>query len=210
MFSLFNYAVVFVGIVHVILTLYILRKNIHEKEFVKTIKESLLTLIFLAFIVNVTGTVLKSISLGNIKEIYTVYPALIDTVGDVGSVVGSTATTKLALGLLKPSFSAMRDHTTQILSAWLASIIMFVFFPVLSLLVNESFTAHAFLAFTSFLIITNLIAVGAIVLISYAISILTFQKGLDPDNFVIPIESSLADSITSAALLVALLLIRPM
>jgi mgtE-like transporter len=196
MFSLFNYAVAFVGLAHVILTLYILKKNIHEKEFVKTIKESLLTLIFLAFIVNVTGTLLKNISLGNTKEIYTVYPALIDTVGDVGSVVGSTATTKLALGLLKPSFSAVRDHATQIFSAWSASIIMFVFFPVLSLLVNESFTIHAFLVFTSFLMITNLIAVGAIVLISYAVSILAFQKGLDPDNFVIPIESSLADSVT--------------
>jgi len=53
-------------------------------------------------------------------------------------------------------------------------------------------------------------AVTAIVLISYAVSILTFKKGLDPDNFVIPIESSLADSITSIALLVALFLVNYM
>jgi len=54
--------------------------------------------------------------------------------------------------------------------------------------------------------ITNIIAVAAIVLLSYGVAILTFQRGLDPDNFVIPLESSLADSMTSIALLVALIL----
>lgn len=207
LYFLFKHAVVLVGLLHVILMLYILSRSIHDGEFVKTIKESFFTLVFVAFVVNVTGTILKRISLEGSKEIYTVYPALIDTVGDVGSVVGSTATTKLALGLLKPSFSAIRNHATQILSAWAASIVMFVFFSVLSLIVNGTFTPYAFLGFTSLLLTTNIIAVSAIILISYAVSILTFQKGLDPDNFVIPIESSLADSITSIALLIALFLV---
>jgi mgtE-like transporter len=207
-YFLFKYAVVFVGLLHVILTLYILSKDIHEKEFVKTIKESFLTLFLVAFIVNITGTILKSISLEGNKEVYTVYPALIDLVGDVGSVVGSTATTKLALGLLKPSFSDMPNHSMQIFGAWAASIIMSVFFSISSLFINDRLTLYLFTSFTSILLTTNIIAVSAIILISYAVSILTFQKGLDPDNFVIPIESSLADSITSMALLTALFLIR--
>jgi len=202
-----SYIVVSVAFIHVLLVLYILQRNIHDKEFAKTLKESFLTLILVAFIVNVTGTVLHRISVEGKKEIYTVYPALIDTVGDVGSVVGSTATTKLALGLLKPSFSAMRNHVTQIFSAWAASIIMFVFFSAFSLVINGMFALNLFLVFTALLLIINLIAVTAIILISYAIAILTFQKGLDPDNFVIPIESSLADSLTTIALLIALFLI---
>jgi cation transporter-like permease len=43
--------------------------------------------------------------------------------------------------------------------------------------------------------------------VSFAVAILTFQKGLDPDNFVIPIESSLADTITTAGLFIMLSLI---
>jgi len=203
----FKHAAIIVGFFHVILALYILSRSIRDEEFVKTIKESLFTLISVAFIVNITGTVLKRISLEGNKEIYTVYPALIDMVGDVGSVVGSTATTKLALGLLKPSFSSMRNHVAQIFSAWAASIIMFVFFSAFSLLINGMFTLYLFLVFTALLLVTNTIAVTAIILISYAVSILTFQRGLDPDNFVIPIESSLADSITTIALLIALFLI---
>ena len=205
-----KYAVAFVGFLHVILMLYILPRNIHEEEFVKTIKESFFTVMFVAFIVNVTGTVLKSISekviVENRREIYTVYPALIDTVGSVGSVVGSTATTKLALGLLKPSFHAIRNHATRISASWTASIIMFIVYSILSLLTQGTFALHAFLSFIVLLLTTNIIAVSAIVLISYAVAILTFKNGLDPDNFVIPIESSLADSITTIALLTALLL----
>jgi mgtE-like transporter len=194
------------------LALDVLPRCIHDQGFIKTIKESLLTLVFVAFIVNVTGTILKDISeiVGSRKEIYTVYPALIDTVGDVGSVVGSTATTKLALGLLKPSFYAMRNHATRISATWTASIIMFTLYSILSLLTQGMFTLHSFLSFAALLLTVNIIAVFAIVLISYAIAILTFKKGLDPDNFVIPIESSLADSITSIALLVALFLVSYM
>ena len=202
-----SYIVVSVAFIHVLLVLYILQRNIHDKEFAKTLKESFLTLILVAFIVNVAGTVLHQISVEGKKEIYAVYPALIDTVGDVGSVVGSTATTKLALGLLKPSFSSMRNHATQIFSAWAASIVMFVFFSAFSLVISGMFALNLFLVFTALLLITNLIAVTAIILISYAIAVLTFQKGLDPDNFVIPIESSLADSLTTIALLIALFLI---
>lgn len=208
--SIGRYIVIFLGVLLITLALNVFPRCIHDQGFVKTIKESLLTLVFVAFIVNVTGTVLKGISeiVGSKKEIYTVYPALIDTVGDVGSVVGSTATTKLALGLLKPSFHAIRNHVARISATWAASMIMFIVYSVLSLLTQGMFTLHAFLTFSALLLAANVIAVSAIVLISYAVAILTFKKGLDPDNFVIPIESSLADSITSIALLVVLFLVN--
>lgn len=208
--SIGRYIVIFLGVLLITLALDVLPRCIHDQGFVKTIKESLLTLVFVAFIVNVTGTVLKGISeiVGSKKEIYTVYPALIDTVGDVGSVVGSTATTKLALGLLKPSFHAIRNHVARISATWAASMIMFIVYSVLSLLTQGMFTLNAFLTFSALLLAANVIAVSAIVLISYAVAILTFKKGLDPDNFVIPIESSLADSITSIALLVVLFLVN--
>ena len=205
-----RYIVIFLSALLIALALSVLPKCIHNQGFVKTVKESLLAIIFIAFIVNVTGTILKDISkiIGSRKEIYTVYPALIDTVGDVGSVVGSTATTKLLLGLLKPSFRAIRNHATRIFTVWIASIIMFIIYSIISLLTQGMLTLHAFLSFTALLLTANIIAFPAIVLISYAVAILTFKRGLDPDNFVIPIESSLADGITSVTLLLALFLVN--
>jgi len=204
-----SYIAISLGALLLILSLSFLPRCIHNKRFIKTIKESLSTLFFIAFVVNVTGTILKGVDeiVRSGKEIYTVYPALIDTVGDAGSVIGSTATTKLALGLLNPSFRSMRTHAPRIFATWIASIVMFILYSVMSLLTQGTLTLHAFLDFSALLLTANIIAFSAIVMISFAVAILTFRRWFDPDNFVIPIESSLADSITTIAFLVALFLV---
>ena len=203
--------VALLGLLLIILAMHSLLRNFSEKGFIKTLKESFLTLIFVAIIVNITGTVLDRINarvrMTGKSEVYIVYPALMAIIGDVGAVVGSTATTKLAVGLLHASFSDIRNHLKEIFCAWAASIIIFIFFSFLSLSIHGTVTQQLFLRFTLLLLITNVIAATAIILISYAVAILTFQKGLDPDNFVIPIESVLADSMTSVALLAALFLV---
>ncbi|MEM2971573.1 MAG: magnesium transporter [Candidatus Bathyarchaeia archaeon] len=190
-------------------TLFLL-KNARESEFLKTIKESLLTIIFVSFVVNVAGSTLGKIAetVGSEKrEIYTVYPALIDTIGDVGAVVGSTATTKLALGTLKTSFSSIKSHGTEIFGAWAASLIMYCAYSILALIIQGVFNPSNLIGFTTLLLIANLMAASCIIFVSYAVAILTYQKGLDPDNFEIPIESSMADTITSISLLAALCLV---
>ncbi|MGB9675808.1 MAG: magnesium transporter [Candidatus Bathyarchaeales archaeon] len=202
-----EYAVAAVAIAFAILALYILMRNRHEEDFVKTVKEFSFTLIVVAFIVNITGTFLYIISdviLTGRSEIYTVYPALMDLVGDVGSIIGSTATTKLTLGLLKPSLSSIKGHLNNVFGAWTASLVMFTILSTLSLSINNALSQ--FLMFTATILTANVIAVSLITLISYATAILTFHRGLDLDTFIIPIESSLADTVTSAALLVAIVI----
>lgn len=204
-----QWLVAMLGLCLMILASTSLLRNFKQKEFIKTLKESFFTLIFVAITVNITGTVLNriSVSLTRESEVYIVFPALMTIVGSVGAIVGSTATTKLAVGLLDVSFSDITNHFREIFCAWTASLIMFAFFSFLSLSICGTLTLGTFLMFTLLLVITNVIAASAIILISYATAILTFQKGLDPDNFVIPIESVLADNITLIALLVALFLV---
>ena len=48
------------------------------------------------------------------------------------------------------------------------------------------------------LLATNILAVSFIIIISFIIAISTQKRGLDPDNFVIPIESALAEGITTS------------
>jgi mgtE-like transporter len=84
---------------------------------------------------------------------------------------------------------------------------MFVVMAALSPLVNGTFSLSVFSNLVSIVLIANVIAIAGISLLSYGVSILTFQKGLDPDNFVIPIESSFADSLMTIALLIALVLV---
>ncbi len=201
-----RFAVFLLALLLVAVSLKVLWGCVHEAEFVRTIKESMMTLLIVAFLVNTTGTVVREVTgfLRDAREVFTVYPALISTVGGVSSIVGSTATTKLSLGLLEPSFPAIRNHMTRILATWAASAVMFVAYAFLSILIQGSFTTGLFLSFLTLLLLANVIAVSAIVLISFSIAIQTFNRGLDPDNFVIPVGSALADGLTSIALLAAL------
>jgi cation transporter-like permease len=201
--------VTFLGVVNFALVLYLFSKNLHEAEFIKTIRESLAALMIVAVIVSLTGTLLKGVSrFANSRiEFYTIYPALIGLISDVGSVVGSTATTKLALGMIEPRLSSIGKHSKNIVSAWVASIVMFVVLAFVALLIHGLFSPVAFYNHLLVLFVTNVVAVTLIVFISFAIAIITFQKGLDPGNFVIPIENAFAASITTLALLVALTLL---
>ncbi len=211
-FTLNHVGYYLIGIVDLIFlsaVVYILVKNFREERFVKMIKEFLVTLMFVTFIVNVTGFFLDKISARtqNGTEIYVVYPALITTIGGVGSIVGSTATTKLALGAINPSFSSIRQHLNEIGGSWIASTVMFTLYSIVSSLTREITTLGDSLKFAAQLLTTNILAVSAMVVIAYSVAISTYRRGLDPDNFVIPIESSLADSITTISLLIALTVI---
>ena len=199
-----RYLIWFLDFIFVCFVVYILIKNVNNKNFVGIIREFLLTLVLVTVIVNITGSLLDRIS-GN--TIYRVYPAIIATIGGVGSIIGSTATTKLALGLIKPTFSSIKQHLNEIGGAWLASILMFVVYAVLSSFISGATTWGALVTFTGQLLTTNVLAVSVMVVIAYAVAIFTFRHGWNPDNFVIPLESSLADTMTTAAVIIALVII---
>ena len=202
--SMGRYLILTLDLIFISFVIYIVIKNIKETKFIETIKEFLLTLMFVTIIVNITGSLLNRIS-GT--DIYSVYPAIIATIGGVGSIIGSTATTKLALGLIKPSFSSLKEHLNEIFGAWFASILMFIIYAILSSFINEPKKIVKIFLFTSQLLMTNFFAVLIMIFIAYAIAIYTFRRGWNPDNFVIPIESSLADTVTTASILLALMII---
>jgi cation transporter-like permease len=209
--------VIFVAIIPAVLILYSLSRGFHEIGFSKTIKTSILTMIIVAVIASVTGTVLQEINVGvplwkggsslYPASIFAAYPAVIELVGDAALVIGSTATTRLVLGLLDSSFPAMKNHAPQILGAWAASAVVFIPLSAASLFLTHTFELMAFYFLASVCLVTDVFAIVAITLISYAFAILTFKKGLDPDHLVIPIESALASTIASTALLAALFLL---
>ena len=202
--SIGRYLIFFIDIIFVSWVIYVIVRNIGETKFVRTIQEFIPTLLFVSFIVNVTGSLLDRI---NGTRMVAVYPAIIATIGGVGSIIGSTATTKLALGLIKPSFSSLKEHFNEIGGAWLASIVMFFVYALLSVLISGVNTLEELLVFTGQLLTTNVVAVAVMLFVAYAVAISTFRRGLNPDNFVIPVESSLADTVTTAAALLALALI---
>jgi cation transporter-like permease len=148
-------------------------------------------MVLVALIVNITGYLLEHI--GRVvwagSTLFLVYPAMIDTIGDVGAIVGSTATTKLALGSMAPSLRSLKHHRTEIVATWIASLILFTIYG----LIAGDISIITVVA-------TNVLAGGSIIVLVFVIAIASQKRGWDPDNFVIPIESAIADSITTLAL----------
>ena len=206
--SLGRYIIWVLDLIFISVLIYIFVTNIKETSYKEIIREFLLTLFFVTIIVNITGSLLNRLAgISSRKTIYTVYPAIIATIGGVGSIIGSTATTKLALGLIKPTFSSIKEHVNEIGGAWLASIVLFVVYALSSLVIIGAPTHLDLIIFASQLLFINALAVSVMIIIVYTVAIFTFRKGWNPDNFVIPLESSLADTITTAAIILALTII---
>ncbi len=120
-------------------------------------------------------------------SIVLVYPALIDTLGDVGSIVGSVMTTRLALGTLKPSLKEVMGETGIMVDASSASTAMYAIYGAVSAFTGGG--AGAFLA----VLLCQFVAFPIVALFSSATAVATHLRGLNPDNFVIPLETSLTD-----------------
>lgn len=200
------YVVISISSLSIVAAIISTTPGLKSKDFRLIVRKPMVAFVLVAFVSIVAGTVFKRISaLGLVKpEFYTAYPALVFISINVGLFVGSTATTKLALGLLKPSFRAVRNHGTQILAGWITSMIAFAILSGFSLAINGAFSVTQFGHVLAVLLTTNVIATIAVVLVSYAFAVLTFQRGLELDSFAAPIENSLAVLILTIALLVAL------
>ena len=174
-------------------------RNREKPEYSKTIREFIGTLVVVTAIVTLTGHMLGRIGekIGNTPEVYAVYPAMIDTVGDVGSIIGSTATTKLSLGFFEAEFSSIRGHLNEISYAWIGSLTLFTVYALISGSAYGSSNLPSLLAVAW---LTNLLVIPLIAIVSFGVGIITYKKGLNPDNFVIPFETSLADGITTGVL----------
>lgn len=205
-----KYAVASIAFLYIITAVIGTLQSIYNKEFRRIAKEPLVAFVVVAATTIVTGTIFKKISslASTQPELYTVYPALIFLSVNVALIVGSTATTKLALGLLKPRFRAIRNHAGQILSGWAASMIAFSVLSVLSLVVNGVFTANSIGRLIAVLFTADIIAIVTITLVAYAFAVLTFQRGLELDGFAIPVQSALAALMMTIAFFAALVLLH--
>jgi mgtE-like transporter len=134
--------------------------------------------------------------------ILVIYPALLNVTGGFGAVIGASATTRLALGTMDSSFKSIKQHVNQIAGAWIASVVMYLTIALVSVINQVSVSLTQILTFVLLILATNLFAGLFMVAIALSVAILSFHGGLNPDNFVIPIESSLADAITTLSLLI--------
>jgi len=180
--------------------------RISKPDYVTTVKESAAALSISSVLVNLTGVMLVDVTdvIRRANLVYMMYPALIDTAGDVGAIVGSMLTTKFHLGEVSPSLRSIGRISPEIRASWLASLVMYEGYGFMAWLTFASSELSVLPTVSLILLTTNIMAVLAVIVVAFATGVLTYTKGLNPDSFVIPIESALADSLTTLSLYVSI------
>ncbi len=153
--------------------------------------------------------------LGSIEETLLIYPILLFLVpilngvgGNLGAVLGARVSSSLHTGRISSTF---KDEELQENIWVMMGMGFFVFFILGIGVVSAGYLFD--LGVTSLQIFVVIIGAGfitifSITFITVAVSLWAYHKGLDPDNIVIPVETTLCDfiGIVSLALMVWLVI----
>ncbi len=175
-----------------------------EKEYWKTLRESLLAVVITTLIAMISGYSLLQIErqLEEAHGVLLIYPALIDSLGDIAASFGSITTTRLHLGLIEAKIGGIRRQLSDLVQIWFSGLTYYAIYGLTAHLIDKSLKSF-FIVIASFSMVSPLI-----ILLVYSIAILTFKKGLDPDNFVIPIETSVTDAMITVCLAILIILLH--
>ncbi len=172
---------------------------------VTIIKQSIPILIICSLIGMVSGVSMQHRieTLSLYPSILMMIPVFLEEGGNIGNIFSSRLSTKLHLGAIEPKLGAIFDIRDEIaLSAKLwVSIFPLVGFATFWIskvigLSTPSLTKMVLISTLGGFILSLLIVV-----VTFLFSILSYRKGLDPDNVSIPILTSVADAVGIIVLL---------
>ena len=135
-----------------------------------------------------------------------VIPSFIAINGNISSVLTSRLSSALHMGLVKPDFRRTKLLMRNIHAMLFVSFIAFPVIGFIGGIVNILLGASgvSLLAFTMVTTVAGLITVVMLVFVSMMFSYLTYGKGLDPDNVVIPVLTTTGDFIGILILLMTM------
>lgn len=195
------YHLVLVGLFIVILVgiSWVSWQNRKVKFFIQTIKEGTTIVITSIIFGSVNGTVLSSIS-GRLQfsGALTLYPALTNALGNIGSIIGSTTTTSLALGYSRSFREQVRESLSTILQIEAVALFMHIVFALITSFTKTGMDIRVLLGIALLSNLSNFIVISIFALL---VAQQAFKRGLNPDNVVIPIITTLSDTIATLTLL---------
>ena len=191
-------------IIAFIIILIILFNKVNKKD----VKECLPILTLCSLISLGAGLILshKIERLVTIPGILTIIPAFLVDGGAISSILAARLSSMLHLGLLQPELVPPRDILNSFLAMHLIGVVIFTLVGIVGQLANHILSIPTI---PTLYMLTSTIVAGQIVilmsnLLTYYISIISFKKGLDPDNITIPLLTSLMDVIGSFSLILTL------
>ncbi len=173
------------------------------------IRESIKIIILTSLISSSGGIALQSVEekIIAIAPLIILMPALNNLVGSFGTLISSKFTTLLYTG--RVSFAKSKEHLISLMFmiAFVSSIYLGIASVLLGTFYGYPFSYTILIEIVGIAVLATLLLVGFISIISIALGFYIFKRNEDPNNFLIPISTSIADvgSMTILAVMVTLL-----
>ena len=176
------------------------------------LKQSTPVLLLCSFLGGAAGSILKSAveTLLTNPSLLTLLPLFSGESGSLISILGARLSSGLHSGLVEPFKKPEGEAVHNFMISFILAIIIF---PIIGFLAEGSSYALGvvgvgFDKIIEISTLSGLILVAIMVIVVYYVSITSYNNNLDPDNIVIPISTSITDSISSLVLIsVSLLLL---
>ncbi len=193
-----------------ILTTAILIRHGKKPFFKKTFKESYVGVLYSLLFSSASGLILACLydRILMYPGILMAIPAVMTAIGDIGSIIASTTTTKLHLGEFKESvLCSIIETFPHSFSLVIAPYILFCgIYASLGVAITSSSFYDIFYLFLIFLI-SGLFGIALMSFLALLISFGSFKYGIDPDNVSIPIITATSDFIAISMIFVVTLII---
>ena len=140
--------------------------------------------------------------------LFTILPAFLEEGGAISGILAAKFSTKLHLGELEGKLKFSREVLKEFLKMYVISPVIFSLTAILGFIMSS--ILHLPMVKLDLLIpmlITAgllLVTIGSVT--SYLVAVLSFRKGLDPDNTTIPVLTSIMDVSGALSLIVSLTL----
>ena len=177
-----------------------------DNEVRHIVRQSTPVLFFCSILGTVAGGILNnSIStLLKNQTLLTLVPLFSGESGGLVSILGARLSSGLHSGLIDPVLRPKKHTMENFIAIVTLAIVMY---PLIGFLAESSTVAFGnagvgFPQSLSISLIAGMILIMIMLLVVFYISTISYRRGLDPDNIVIPLSTSLTDSISTLILIV--------
>ena len=189
-----------------LVSLLIIHRRWRNSLFREIIREGTAAVILSTLLASFNGVVLSRLRAGIASHpgILILYPSLIDTLGDIGSIIGSLTTTSLALGYIRSLRGLLNEGLRRTLRVEAVAAPLHLLFALITYLLLGMPNVGVLRFLISVSLLTNLLSFLSISLLALLLAHITHRRGLNPDNVVIPAITSASDTTATLTLLPAL------
>jgi mgtE-like transporter len=186
---------------------YIAWQNRRVPFFFKTIREGTTVVVMSSVFGSLNGAFLSGMSAELLRYpgVVVLYPGLTNALGNIGSIIGSTTTTNLALGYIRGLLDEVKASISTIMQVEGVALLIHGFFGLITYaIVRTSVKAADLTSLVSVAVLSNLISFLPIALVALAVAHAAFKRGLNPDNVAIPVITTVADTTATLTLFLVL------